>query len=438
MTTRQAAAPPGGPATETIWAATATSPTIVAGAANALVYWDSTPLVFRGGSGTSTVYASGSATIVGGTGRVTAAGANGVALLWAGDAGYNNLTGGTGQSTLFGSANGTLVSGGGSTLIWAGGGSNVIEGVDVGRTLVVLHDGVEDVVQLGGGDDTIFGGAGTATVSALTAAGAREVVVGGSGAMQVRTGAGADAAWGGSGQMVVYATGGGDGQVFGGGTGSFDLQLADAPNATVVGGSQTTIEVGVALQAVVFGGADTAGTTSIVQNVAWNASAPAPVSGEMTVVGQAGTTVLNAETGRFVVFGTTGPLDVINAKAAFVTLVAAGTGATAVEMGDPVLEGASSTTAYEEAGAGPVTYKFDTYADFQPPGVHIADIVGFRPGIDFLSGSSPTFGWGQDDVVPTIVANQVSGGGSTTITLPNGSTVSFVGTPLVDASFFRV
>ncbi len=128
---------------------------------------------------------------------------------------------GSGEDTVFGGSGSDSVWGGaGDDVVWTGNGNNTVSG-----------GSGNDSVEAGTGDDSILGGAGGDTIHAGTGS---DYVSGGAGADSLRGDAGADTLLGGSGSDSLYGQAGDDYML--GGSGA-DLLMGGAGNDTLFGGS---------------------------------------------------------------------------------------------------------------------------------------------------------------------------------------------------------
>jgi Ca2+-binding RTX toxin-like protein len=128
---------------------------------------------------------------------------------------------GSGEDTVFGGAGSDSIwTGAGDDVVWTGAGNNTVSGASGDDSIEAGTD--NDSLLGGAGDDTIHAGAGNDYVS------------GGSGADSLRGGAGTDTLLGGSGDDSLYGQAGDDFMV--GGSGA-DLLMGGAGNDTMFGGS---------------------------------------------------------------------------------------------------------------------------------------------------------------------------------------------------------
>ena len=377
------------------------------------------------GGGVATLVSTdvaGSVLQVSSVGEVAMAG-SGADTLYA-SAANTVLMAGPGPDTLVGYAGGasTLIGGPGGDLFYGLGGPVVIQGgsghdlIDVtsgpstitsGTGGSLIAPGPGNAVIVGMGPDTIFAGGGADSITA--AANSLVGLGGGSDTLAAGTG---DVVIGGAGAASVTMTGVGGLFFAGSGTATF---LGGSGSSTVVGGSGTDFVSGGA-----GGGLFGAGAAG----------------GSVLTAGQQRSVLLGRASGdRLVAVGSGG--DVLAAGAGNESLVGAGSsgadvfyagsGADVITLGsgaDMVFAGSGSASV--SGGSGAELYGV---VNGQAGGTEV--ISGFKLGVDRLVLGK--FGAGE---VARDLAGATVGAGGTTVTLSDGTRVTFAGLAAVDARVF--
>ena len=377
-------------------------------------------------AGSATVTATGDGEIVAGNNfsdHLTAAGNN------------ESIVGGTGTGNLFLamgtndtiSANGTndtvfgmpgtgIVAGANSTnLVYANlGGSNVVSvggaagggsptvfgsfGAVVGSDTIVAGSGAL-LVATGNSNDTIFAGtaAGQTILGGYADSGnGANVIHGGTADLEIAVGASKDTIFAGSGNDSIYIGNGNfaDDQLINGGTGPLRVQfIGGAGSATVVGGSGAVTVFGIGDSNITWIGGPTGGFLDAVGNVSSTGSYNASAStSNDTLFGQSGNVSITGGSGNdFLVAGVnTGSL-----------------GGAGSVVGGSTLSG----------GAGTDTFIFTSGL------VNGGDIIKDFNADDFVALS----GYGAG-AAATVLANATSAGGTTTLRLSDGTSISFLNT----------
>ncbi len=333
------------------------------------------------------------------------------------------------------SSTATTVTGNNKTLTVAGGAVTVGQGTgDVitltGSGTVGTAPGSTETIRLGAGTsevsssgrDTIFGGTGQGTINAGAGA---DIVVGGSGAM---------AFYGGAANSTVFA--GTGGLLYEGGTGN-DTVVGSGRPITIIGGSGggtffggggSTIVAGVGGAQTVMVGSDgdrlysagsagdlfgalggsvlMDGSNSTGNDVFFGASG----TGTMTFVTGSGNDLLGLGQGiNLVTLGAGSSTVFANTGTTGVSTITAGTGSAAIGMGGRSVD--------VVVAAGSTARGLQLY--------------GFNPGPDriTLAGFDPT-------ALATALATQSNAGGSTTLTLPDQTSIAFIGVARIGVNAF--
>lgn len=213
---------------------------------------------------------------------------------------------------------------------------------------------------------------------------------------------------GGAGVNVISVTGG-DNLVFGGSAidATSSIYTSDGADTVCSGYGDTTIWAGTGQQTV-FGGASSASTSTLVSN-----------SGSLTFVGGPGTDSIWLANGRSTVFGGSQHDNTATGSGDAIVVTGAGTSSLWLQTG---------TAAIFEDGSGAVLYGF---LPNTPQNQGTDYIAGFTVGRDTLQVSS--FGPGT---AAELIADQKHWGGSTLLTLPDGTKLDLVGITSVDMRFF--
>ena len=219
------------------------------------------PTTLVGGSGNDLLEAgSGNTTIYGGKGSSTLLGGTGNDVMYASNASFTNyggsvyIQGGSGNNTLYGSGGyDTLIGGSGGSVIYGEGGHDLIYG-GISATGgnnpadgdLIYGDspnqtmGGNDTIFSGDGPDTIYGGSGGNSITAL---GGNDLIYGGAGSNTIQGGSGNDTIYGGSGSYsincglgddVIYGNGG-SGTIHGG-SGNDVINCASATSSVQIYG----------------------------------------------------------------------------------------------------------------------------------------------------------------------------------------------------------
>ncbi|HEY1934216.1 MAG TPA: calcium-binding protein [Acetobacteraceae bacterium] len=389
--------------------------------------------------------------------------------LLVGNSGNDSIVAGAGNDSLVGgSGNNMLIGGSGTIAISVGGGNNMISALIADSFTISTGNGNNTVaasgagsVSAGTGSNLLFGGDGATLVSA----GANATVAGLGGAMQVQASGPGALVFGdfigsasslgatiGGGQATVSAGNspalvaltGGSALVFGGFTsqaGSLSINDSGYNDTVSAGNSNTTVTLS-GSNGLVFGGfGSVAGTLQVLDagsgdTVATGNSAATisaggnpllvfggggPLNfvggaGTATISGEAGATTVSGGSGSMVVFGGSGPLT-FNAGSGSAVVVAG--------SGDAMLTAGPGNTSMA-GGTGDDLFSF---INGQGGGEDL--IWQFVHGQDqvHLAGYAPS-------IVQTVLAGAVSSGGSTTVTLPDNTMITFAGLAQMTASDF--
>ena len=318
------------------------SATMLGGSGNTSFVARGGPTLIQGGSGQDTVTASlGNATVISGRGG-TFASFSGGPVIYSGQ-GSDTVVAGTGASTIGVTGSSLVALGTGQALVAAGSGSTVVGGA--GSNLV----GVQ------GAGATFFGGAGQ---NLFIGGSGSSLVVGGSGSSTVLGGAGGGVFAGGGGGGNVMVAGQAATTLFGGGSGDVLFATGSSSHVLVAGSGNVTLQGGGA-------------------------------TGDNTYFAGSGNAVIGLGAGREVVF--------------------AGSGASTVIGGTGV----------------------DTYAVTKGAAGGSQTILGFKLGTDHVSLQ----GYGNTEASQAL-ANASSAGGSTTVTLSDATRITFAGLNGIDGRVF--
>ncbi len=449
-----------------------------------------------GGSGADVINATGAAavTVAGGSGAITITGTSD-AIINSADGGSVNYAGsgsvafvgvasGGSETVTAGGASGTVNTGTGANLITLTGGSHLVNstGNDTitsasdspdtvnasGATALVTNRAGSLTFMGGGGSYTVNGGTGSVTVSGgggggyyaggmaggnmLTAGGANTTLVGGgagdqltgsaTGANQLLGGAGPETLRGGGGLSLIASgagdslitTGAGISEVYGG-SGGHDTIMAGAGQTFVISQDNESV-VGGAGQSIVYGGAD-GGDTIRGGSV-----------GDVMVAGGGGEQML-AGTGNDTMYAGTGSSLMVGSDAGATLMVGGqvaidfhgGAGQTTVfgsQGNDVITAGSGGLLAVEGAGDNLFRFGSGSSSVFSGSGTNtFAFTSGSGGGTDVIVG----FKVGQDRVTlggfsgPAVAQQQVTGG-STVVTLTDGTNVVFSGVSTLNPGTF--
>jgi plastocyanin len=364
------------------------------------------------------VYSTGTAssTVFGGSGSATINAGSGGGLFIGGAAGNNIIIASAGSTTLVGGGNGDVLiaspvggnlifsastgassvtaAAGSDTIVTAGSSSTVTGGS--GTDLLVFLGSGQNLVQ-SNGTDTIVGSTDNDTIFAGSnhvldfVAGATTQFIGGSGSSTVV---------GGSGSVTMYG-GSGGGWYFGG-----------TASGTVVGGAGSVTTSGGAGGGLFFGG--TSGNNALFAN-AGSSTLVGGGSGDQITVSNSAFDVIVAPTGN----------ETINAAGSTAEVVVwAGSGADVVALGSgPDIFVGGTGSASVAAGSGADLFLFGAGLGGS------TTISGFTAGLDLLSLHGYAAGAAQ-----AALQGQQVGGGTTTISLPDGTHVTLLGVSGLSAS----
>lgn len=370
----------------------------------------SIPAVASGESGEIVMHVGGAVTLPAGyttfatdaTAPVSVTGGSSDGQLIIAGTGGLNVTAGAGAGTVMAGGGNNLVAlpaGSGDQYVYLGGGADTVQAVggqatvDAGPGNNLLNLGVGNDYVVSSGFDTISASAGSVTVnvvssgSALVFSGAASLFFSGSSntstvAAGIGTAAGAD---------TVFANGGG-GQFYGG-----------SGSLLFVGGSGSSTAVGGAGNSTLFGGSS--GSDVLVAG-----------TGASTLVGTAGNTIVGLGTSEDMLVAGAGSESLVGSSGGGSDAMFASTGADAMFAGngnDSFV--ASSGTAQMVGGSGRDLFVFVNGAT----GGHDT-IWNFTAGQDLVA----LFGYGTG-IVPSLLASATVSGHSTTITLPDNTTITF-------------
>ncbi len=324
----------------------------------------------------------------------------------------NSVTLGGGAQSYSAAAGQTVQAGAGSDTVTAIGGLVSVTGSS--GSLTFLGGSGPSTVSGGAGSATLYGGAGGGSYAGGAAGGNLLVAQGGSGANTTLTGAGAgDRLFGSASGNDTLVAGSGSESILGGGSNT-SITGGSAADVIFTAGGPSTVQGGVAGGDIIVGGS---GSLDVAAN---NGDA---------IFGDGATTVTGSAGGADSIVGGTGALSVTGKGANMLvvagqaqstistgsgaSLIYAGSGATSVTGGAggmQVVLGSGKTTANEGSGAA----IFDVVNGSAGGS---AVLNGFRPGVDTID----LYGYAASDQHVT------SSGGSTVLTLSDGTSIQLVG-----------
>ena len=338
--------------------------------------------VLVAGSGRTLIGSEGTDTVIAGAGADTVDLAGASALLfgasgslWVRDlGGADTVVGGSGAVSVSGGSGGGVQYGGaaGGNRLVAGAAPTMLVGGGAGDTLVAAGGGNDTLFAPPSGAATLLGGASGGNI--FVAGGGEAVIATGSGTNQVWLGGGAATVYGGAGNMV-FGGGTAPALVFGGAAGG-NLMFAGSGATTLVGGGAGDILVG---------------------------NGP----GDALIAAPGGEASLYGGTGAEIFAGGDGGIDLFALQTAD-ALVAPGGARAVITFG--------SGNANVEVGSAAELFNF-----VAGQGGGSALVRGFDAGQDMVRLAG--FGAGG----AAAVAAQASSGGSTALTLPDGTHVVFAG-----------
>ncbi len=334
--------------------------------------------------------------------------------------GAATITGGDGPTMILGGDGAdTLVAGGGPTTIGTGHGASLVDLAQAGGAQAggaqaggaqaggaqageAQAGAATDYVTLDG-QDTLLGGTGP--VVAAVGGGGRALVFQGAGALAFTGGGGADTVVGAGAPATVYG-GSGSIAVFSGGGGTF------------VGGAGTAMVLGRAADTIwaAGGGSFYAGPDSLVA-LSGGSSVVTAGAGSVVSVSGAADALVVAGSGNATLDGGAGSGAQVLYAGSGSDLVRGGSGA------DILFVGTGSATLAGGAGGATLFAAVDGAAG----GTDV--IAGFRPGTDRLM----LLGYGAQEATRA-VAGAVVAGGSTQVSLSDGTRLDFVGVSGLHAS----
>ncbi len=353
-----------------------------------------------GGTSFVSDIASGPVTVFGASGAQAAVATNGDLTYVAGTGSGLLLTDQSeGDVTLFGSSSGSssiaaatgagndvfvvnagaasLSGGAGANVFWLNGGSSTVDSSGV------------DTVIAGAGDETVTGGADTASAAPHS-----DFIFGGAGQLDFINVAGGSTVAGGSGSSTLLG-GGGSALFFGGRAGGNVMVSGDATSTLVGGGAGDLIFAQGSGDDVLAATGDNTtldGGTSTGSNLYFGGAGRNVIAaglGNDTISGGAGSSTIFAGAGQDLVFGADGGGD-----------IAAGTG-------NATLAGSSGA---------------ELYAFFDGRAGGDVVIYNYRPGVDHL-----TLKGYSDQSIATSLQTETVQAGSTHLLLSDGTRITFVG-----------
>jgi Ca2+-binding RTX toxin-like protein len=391
-----------------------TSDTVATALASAIA----TAINSAGTAATTTILSSGEATTVpaGTTGIVispavanpTVVAGGGAETLIAGDGGLT-FTAPTASTVTILIDGQTPAAGGGTNAITIGGGSTYNVVVTTGTN--VLQVGGSGTVQAGSGSNTIVAAVGTAATAYVLSEGTADVIRLGAGAATVNEYGSGAVIDGGAGADVINDAG------------SSDTVYAGSGAETVAGGQQDLIFTQTSTLIFFSDG----GLTTVEGGTGTDTIVGAPNSG-ITYNGTAGVALLLAGAG----------VETLNASSATVGVELQGgltSGSDLLKGGygnDTLFGGSASSTMI--GGAGSNVYEFVAGSTSSSGGIGSTTILGFKQ-TGTVQDVVALFGYGGNEVSSALASATVSGD-DTTITLADGSTVTFAGTTSLNLNNF--
>jgi Ca2+-binding RTX toxin-like protein len=325
---------------------------------------------------------------------------------------------------------GVQVADGGPHTVIAGTGNDTIYGGDGPTTIIG-----------GSGDDQIFGGAGPTTIQGgsghetIYGGDGRDLIVGGSGAELIVGGNGKDTIVGGTGSDTIYAGHGGD--LITGGSGTTSIFAGDGPDTITGGSGPTTITGGSGHDFITAGSGPTMIMGGDTRDTIIGGSGQDTIfagHGGDLMIGGSGADLIFGGDGRDTIFGGSGP-DTIYAGSG-PTIIHGGAGADLIAGGDAndtITGGSGPATIDGGAGHNLITAGSGGTL-IQDSGVTGQDtVVGFSQA----HGDAINFAGQDAGTIANVVATANVSGGSTVITLPDGSTMTLLGITHIDSTFFH-
>jgi Ca2+-binding RTX toxin-like protein len=388
-------------------------------------------------------------------GFVSVAGAG--SKVFAGAAATTMLGGGKGDVYFLGSAGKQefLNTGGSGTVFGGNSGLATVFGsfgVTPGADLVIGGTG-DLILATGGSNDTVLGSGATTVFGSFGGTTGNDVIFGGNGAMEVATGASND---------TIFAGTAAGQTVFGG----FDSVAANDGNSIIhgganalevaTGGSSDTVYAGTGNDTVFIGTGSTAGS-----NVIYGGGAGSGV--RVQFVGGAGAATVFGGAGSSTMFGTAGSNMTYIGTQTGVQMDAVGP----IGSGDTLNASASTTNNFLDAESGTVSLVGGSGDDTIVGGVtdslvNVGNVTTLTGGLgnnlfffavgqvngtdvitDFTASSGNNFvmagydsltGGGADSAAKAAVAGAQFAGGNTTITLQDGTKVTFDNTTVAQLS----
>jgi chitodextrinase len=340
------------------------------------------------------------------------------------------------QSTLLGSNNDTLIGGNGNNTFVTGGTAGTVVGGTGANTIFMTAANSAITSQ---GADTIIGGAGSATVSlsgtALYFAGGGANVVGGSGGGTIIGGGSGTTINGGAASELIF---GGSSLVYNGGTGAATIIGGGAGNTVTGGGgnlllfaSSSMTYVGGSEAATVIGGG---GPLNVMLGTGGGIVYGSP-GGNDTIASGTGPAILVGGGPDDQLYSTGSSNDTLVAGGGAETLNGAGSSGALVLFGGPGPDvengGTGSNLFIAESGNETLTGggSSDSFVFIATPGTGRTDVItNFNPNTDAIG----LFGYGDEPGADAAaLASATVSGNLTTVSLSDGTTIQFVGAPVL-------
>jgi hypothetical protein len=383
------------------------SQSIVGGSAGNETIWGAATDTVRGGSGgNETIGGVPGETIFGSAGAnvfINATGGNQSVL--GGNAGNDSIWTAAGDTIHGGASNATMGGVAGVTMIGGNGGNQFLD----------ASQGHESVLGGSGGNETIWGAA-------------TDTIRGGSGGNETIGGVASETIFGGSGANLFVAAMNGSMSIVGGTAGN--MTVWSGAGDTIRSGSDNETIGGVPNDTVIGGN----GGNQFIDGSQGHQSVLGGTGGNETIWGSATDTITGGSGGNETIGSVAGE-SVTGGAANTVIDASAGSQWIAAGGGNSTVFGGAHDTILGASGSGSAHVAFaggnETLWDNGSSTSGHDSITGFnQAGNDRISLNGAT------DTIANVVGTATTSGGNTTVTLHDGSTITFIGLGSVNGSFF--